>query len=81
MDNGCDHLFEKGFECCVNSLVPQSTNHKTHTMVSGARQPWCYPFAMEHHQHSIKGWETPVHEQQEEGQRDNEVKCVALLPS
>ena len=33
------------------------------------------------HQHSTKGWETPLHEQQEEGQRDKGVKSVALLPS
>ena len=36
MDNGCDHLFEKGFECCVNSLLLQNTKHTTkhtHMMV------------------------------------------------
>ena len=33
--NGCDPSFWNGFECCVNSLVHQNTNH-THTMVE-----WC----------------------------------------
>ena len=36
---------------------------------------------MKHHKHSTKGWETPVHEPQEERQRDDGVKSVALLPS
>ena len=33
--NGCDLPFWNGFECCVNSLVPQTTKH-THVMVE-----WC----------------------------------------
>ena len=78
MDNGCDH-FWNGFECCVNSLVPQ--NHKTHTpWLCGGWQPWCCPFAMKHNQHSTKVWETLVHELQEEEQRENGVKGV-ILPS
>ena len=36
---------------------------------------------MNHHKHSTKASKTPVHEPQEEGQRDKGVKSVGLLPS
>ena len=46
----------------------------------GGWQPWCCLFVIKH-QHSTKGWETPVHEPQEQGQRNKRsVKCGSSIP-
>ena len=46
----------------------------------GGWQPWCSLFVIKH-QHSTKAWETPVHEPQEQGQRNKRsVKCGFSIP-